>query len=73
MPELGSFGSARGVPGNGHSYRKPRAFGASACSMHRVRCYSGAIELRKLEQNSYSIVKASIPKNPPPIYVCCLW
>jgi len=24
MPELGSFGSARGVPGNGHSYRKPR-------------------------------------------------
>ena len=24
MPELGAFGSARGVPGNGHSYRKPR-------------------------------------------------
>ena len=24
MPELGSFGSVRGVPGNGHSYREPR-------------------------------------------------
>ena len=24
MPELGPFGSARGVPGNGHPYRKPR-------------------------------------------------
>ena len=23
MPELGSIGSVRGVPGNGHSYRKP--------------------------------------------------
>jgi hypothetical protein len=23
MPELGAFGSARGVPGNGHPYRKP--------------------------------------------------
>ena len=23
MPELGSFGSVRGVPGNGHSYREP--------------------------------------------------
>ncbi len=26
MPELGAFESARGVPGNGHSYRKPRPF-----------------------------------------------
>ena len=25
MPELGAFGSARGVPGNGLSYRKPGA------------------------------------------------
>jgi len=24
MLELGTFGSVRGVPGNGHSYRKPR-------------------------------------------------
>lgn len=25
MPELSTYGSARGVPGNGHPYRKPNA------------------------------------------------
>ena len=34
MPELGPFGSARGVPGNGHPYRKP---GSVAAGSHQ-RC-----------------------------------
>ncbi len=29
MPELGAPGSARGVPGNGHSYRKPGSIAAT--------------------------------------------
>jgi hypothetical protein len=30
MPELGPFGSVRGVPGNGHPYRDPRPIAAVA-------------------------------------------
>jgi hypothetical protein len=30
MPELGTFGSVRGVPGNGHPYRNPRSIGSLA-------------------------------------------
>lgn len=33
MPESGTYGSARGVPGNGHPYRKPsRAVSAELVS-----------------------------------------
>ena len=32
MPELGTFGSVRGVPGDGHPYRNPRPKGRQACS-----------------------------------------
>jgi hypothetical protein len=37
MPELGSFGSARGVPGNGHSYRKPGSLAEVQVILTKVR------------------------------------
>jgi hypothetical protein len=37
MLELGTFGSVRGVPGNGYPYRNPRSTTASQSTMLAVR------------------------------------
>ena len=41
MPESGTFGSVRGVPGDGHPYRNPRPFAVD----HEWQLCGGSTEL----------------------------
>ena len=57
MPESGTYGSVRGVPGNGHPYRKE---GAHCLAQVRVADLNGELSVQRLA----ALAKMS-PANSP--------
>ena len=47
MPELGTYGSVRGVPGNGHPYRDVRPAWAQTCGCKSRRKLITANEVKR--------------------------
>ncbi len=76
MPESGTFGSARGVSGNGHPYRNPGSWAAvRVTSVHRPlsvrelpsRCTAANGRDGRVEDGRGGLGHAATPRFPSPL------